>query len=217
MALVVQETVDWIAAAKPEGLDTIPAEGRSGCLLSLLSELRKERLMVVHRLDREVSGVVIFARNAAAHRRLNIEFEERRVTKTYLAAVAGVPEEEKGTVDAPLREFGSGRVGVDAERGKASITRWRAIERAATATLVEVRPETGRRHQIRAHLYHVGHPVLGDARYGSPESAALCHRLMLHALEISFADRDRSPVVIRVEPPPSFSEEWRRLLGPVPT
>lgn len=172
--------------------------------------------MVVHRLDREVSGVVIFARNAAAHRRLNIEFEERRVTKTYLAAVAGVPEEEKGTVDAPLREFGSGRVGVDAERGKPSLTRWRVVERAAAATLVEVRPETGRRHQIRAHFYHLGHPVLGDARYGSPESASLCRRLMLHALEISFADRDRSPVVVRVEPPPSFSGEWSRLRGGAP-
>lgn len=213
MALVIREEVDWIAVAKPEGLDTIPAEGRSGCLLSLVSELRKERLYVVHRLDREVSGVILFARNPAAHRRLNGEFEERRIHKTYLAVVAGSPSAEEGTIDAPLREFGSGRVGVDPERGKPCVTRWRVRERAPGATLLEVRPETGRRHQIRAHLYHIGHPILGDARYGDAATAAACRRLMLHALSVEFVTRDGLTPGARAEPPPSFADEWRRLLA----
>jgi RluA family pseudouridine synthase len=161
------------------------------------------KLYVVHRLDKETSGVILFARDAAAHRRLSALFETRQVGKAYLAWVLGSPAADQGSVDAPLREFGSGRVAVD-PRGKPSLTRWSVLRRAEGKSLLDVRPETGRRHQIRVHLYSVGHPVMGDDTYGSPRPVGGAPRLMLHAAELSFPWDDPRPLLLRAEPPPDF-------------
>jgi len=174
-----------LAVDKPAGLASIPERDPSAdCLLARLVALHG-RLLVVHRLDKGVSGVLVFARTEQAHRALCVQFEARRVAKTYLALVEGEMPGEAGRIDAPLRTFGSGRTGVDLARGKPCVTDWRVLERRPGSTLLEVSPLTGRRHQIRAHLWSVGHPIAGDERYGGRGGPGPPPpRLMLHALAL---------------------------------
>jgi tRNA pseudouridine32 synthase / 23S rRNA pseudouridine746 synthase len=187
MILPLFEGDDVLAVNKPEGLASIPERDTTQeSLLSLLSAARQTKLYIVHRLDKEVSGVIIFAKNAAAHRFLNEQFSHHTVRKTYRAVVHGVMAQESGTIDVPLRQFGSGRMGVDSKRGKVSITNFNVLKRFDACTLVEVHPLTGRRHQIRVHLYSIGHAIVGDPLYG--EKAIQCYfpRLMLHAQRVEF-------------------------------
>jgi RluA family pseudouridine synthase len=179
------EDDDILAVDKPEGLAAIPERhARGGSLFELLSAERREKLYIVHRIDKETSGLILFARNPAAHRRINQQFETRAVEKTYLALVQGLIAAD-GVIDLPLRQFGSGRVAVDPERGKPSTTEFRVVERFRSHTLVEARPRTGRRHQIRVHLYSLGHPIAGDPLYGDQAGRQGFSRLMLHAWRLS--------------------------------
>ncbi len=200
---VLYETDDYLAVDKPEGVVSVAEAGRGG-LPELLRDRFPGKLLPVHRLDRGASGVIVFAKNAAAHRHLNGEFDRRQVRKTYLAVVDGVPSANRGQINAPLREFGSGRMGVDARRGKPSSTEWKVAERLDGATLLRVTPSTGRRHQIRVHLYHIGHPILGDLRYGDRSRQARFPRLMLHALSLEFALPSGEFATVEAPPPPSF-------------
>jgi tRNA pseudouridine32 synthase / 23S rRNA pseudouridine746 synthase len=203
---ILFENDDVIAVNKPEGSPTIPGRGDIGeSLHSMLSAASPEKLYIVHRLDRETSGVVLFAKNAGAHRFLNERFGLREVKKTYLALVHGALHNDHGTIESPLREFASGRTGVDAVRGKQSETAYRVIERMDAFTLLEAFPLTGRRHQIRVHLYSIGHPVAGDRRYGKKNSAPGFPRLMLHAREITFPLPAGSEVTVSAPLPQSFS------------
>jgi tRNA pseudouridine32 synthase / 23S rRNA pseudouridine746 synthase len=198
---VLYETDDYLAVDKPEGVVSV---GSAGGLPELLAAGHPGRLFPVHRLDRGASGVIVFAKNAAAHRHLNGEFDRRAVAKTYLACVDGVLAVTSGRITAPIREFGSGRMGVDPRRGKPSTTEWKLSERLDDATLLRVHPATGRRHQIRVHLYHIGHPILGDPRYGDRVRQERFPRLMLHALAIGFALPSGERVDIEAAAPPSF-------------
>ncbi len=193
-----------IVVHKPEGLPSIPEPGAQDCLLSLLSSMFPEKLYVVHRLDKEASGVILFARNAMAHRLLSEQFSNRSVQKTYVALTHGVITDSAGVIDRPLREFGSGRIGVDFQRGKPSITEFRVLERFAGHTLVEVHPRTGRRHQIRAHFYSIGHPIVGDLRYGNRALQRQHPRLMLHAQRIEFTLPPGRRVTVEAPVPESF-------------
>ena len=118
--------------------------------------------------------------------------------------VDGTTSSNHGQINAPLREFGSGRMGVDPKRGKPSSTEWKLAERLDGATLVRVSPATGRRHQIRVHLYHIGHPILGDLRYGDRARQERFPRLMLHALSLEFALPSGERVTVEAPPSPSF-------------
>jgi tRNA pseudouridine32 synthase / 23S rRNA pseudouridine746 synthase len=149
--------------------------------------------------------VILFAKDAEAHRRLSMMFERREMKKSYLALVDGRVA-EGGTIETPLREFGSGRTGVDIH-GKPSLTRYAVTEALASSTLLDVEPLTGRRHQIRAHLYSIGHPIWGDPLYGGTRPVAGAPRLMLHARRLAFS-WDGRPVAIEAEPPADF----RRVL-----
>ncbi len=181
MIQVLFENDDLLAVNKPEGLASIPegAKGRD-CLLSLLESAGTGRLYIVHRLDKEASGVILFARNAAAHKHLNEQFRQRSVKKTYVALVHGVMAENSGIIAQPIREFGSGRMGVDRQRGKPCLTEFQVSERLATYTLVQAYPLTGRRHQLRVHFYSLGHPIVGDLRYGDKAVQRTFPRLMLY-------------------------------------
>ena len=164
---------------------------------------------VIHRLDRDASGIVLFAKDPVAHRALSLAFETRKVHKFYLALVEGQVAED-ATIDRPIRAFGSGRMGM-APEGKLSRTRYRVRERLAGATLLEVEPETGRRHQIRVHLYSIGHPVLGDSLYGKQRPVGGASRLMLHALGLKF-EFEGHQIELRCETPVDFVEllnKWR--------
>lgn len=203
---VLFENDDLIAVDKPEKLASIPERNRQKIsLLKILSDELQQKLFVVHRLDKQVSGTIIFAKNRETHRYLNILFEHRHVRKTYLALVHGLIQETGGAIDTPLRRFGSGRMGEDIQRGKPCLTEFSVIKRLPRYTLVRVDPLTGRKHQIRAHLFGIGHPVVGDPLYGNKSIQISFPRLMLHALAIRFALPDQNEIVIESRVPESFA------------
>jgi len=170
-----------VAVNKPVGLPTIPGRGEIGVAVNVEIERRlRKKIYTVHRLDLDASGILVFAKDAETHRLLSKEFEERRAKKEYLVAVLGAMS-GSGEIDKPLREFSSGRV-APAPDGKRAVTRWRVERSLGGATLLRVETLTGRKHQIRAHFSSVGHPVLGDPRYGPPpRPVGGAKRLMLHA------------------------------------
>jgi len=182
---VQYECDDFLVLDKPIGLASIPERNPAAIsLLRLLSERRQRKFYVVHRLDKQVSGVIVFAKTPEFHRYLNLQFEHRRVLKTYLAVVHGRII-QGGRIDTPLRRFGSGRMAVDAA-GKACITEYEVLGHPPGATFLQVRPLTGRKHQIRAHLFGIGHPIIGDPLYGDKLMQRAYLRMMLHAASIEF-------------------------------
>lgn len=199
---VVHEDARLIACDKPCGVPVIPGRGPAAGepLVEAASRHLGGKAYIVHRLDAATSGLVIFGKDPESHRRLCLLFEERRVRKSYRAAVAGTVEKD-GEIDRPLRAYGSGRMGV-APDGKPSRTRYGVLERLQDATLLELFPETGRRHQLRAHLFSIGHPVLGDGLYGHDRPVGGAGRLMLHARTLAF-DLD-GPVDLEAPPGPDF-------------
>ena len=205
MFKVLFENGDFIAVSKPEGLATIAENDPSKpSVRAGLERAYGEKLYVVHRLDKDASGVLVFARHADAHRYLNDLFAERSIQKNYLALCHGVIKDSSGRIDQPIRQYGSGRMGVDELRGKASQTTYVVLKRYSANTLVEVHPLSGRRHQIRVHLFSVGHPVVGDLRYGERALQSPYPRLMLHAQRISFSLASGEGVVIEAPVPMSF-------------
>ncbi|HJZ87873.1 MAG TPA: RluA family pseudouridine synthase [Polyangia bacterium] len=198
---------DVLAIDKPAGLPMHPtARYHFGTLTRLLSErFPGQPLQIAHRIDRETSGLVLIARGPVAARGLKMAFAARKVEKKYLALVHGQVRDGLGTIDLPLR-LSEGpikiKMVVDRAAGLPSRTRWRVVERLPAHTLLECRPETGRQHQIRAHLFAIGHPLVGDKLYCSDEqlftdfcdrgwSDTLADRLVLprqalHAFEVRF-------------------------------
>ena len=177
---------------KPAGLLSVPGKGPelADCLVSRLQGADPE-IRLVHRLDRDTSGVMVFARTRAAQRHLGLQFERRHVQKTYVALVGGIPTQKFGEIDLPLIADWPNRPRqmVDHARGKPARTRWRVLERQGDTTRLELTPETGRSHQLRVHLAEIGHPILGDPLYATgPWQRA--SRMMLHAefLEIRHPD-----------------------------
>jgi tRNA pseudouridine32 synthase/23S rRNA pseudouridine746 synthase len=205
---VLYEDTDVIAVNKPAGTASIPERDLSvPSVRTILETKAGAKLYTVHRLDKEVSGVMLFAKTAEAHRYLNNAFFERNVQKSYIALVHGLIESDSGTIDAPIRQFGSGRMGVDEKNGKPSVTRYKVLERRGQFTLVEAYPLSGRRHQIRVHFYHIGHPIAGDMRYGKEPEQERFKRIMLHALRIEWKRKDGRMVSIVAEIPGEFKEK----------
>ena len=197
-----------LVADKPSGLLVVPGRGEDEAppLRRRLEERLGRPGWVVPRRDQATSGAIVFAKTAEAHRFLSREFENRRVRKIYLGLAAGRIERE-GILRMPIREFGSGRMGVS-RRGKPAVTRYRPLEVFADSTLVEIAPLTGRRHQIRVHFYAIGHPVLGDPLYGENRPVGGAARLMLHALYLAF--RHPGGEEVAVEAPPGA--DWKSVL-----
>jgi RluA family pseudouridine synthase len=204
---ILFENDDLIAVDKPEKLASIPERNREKiCLIKILNEKFQRKFFVVHRLDKQVSGVILFAKNAETHRCLNLLYAQRQVQKTYIALVYGTIKEETGGIYAPLRRFGSGRMGQDAERGKPCRTEFSVRERLPGYTLVQVNPLTGRKHQIRAHFFTIGHPIVGDTLYGDTSLQKAFPRLMLHATSLRFKLPSTDEIYIESFIPPSFSD-----------
>ena len=171
-----------IVVDKPAGLLSVPGktEGRADCLQSRLRAAHWDTLLV-HRLDCDTSGVMIFARTKAAQGFLGQEFEQRRAEKTYVARVRGAMAADSGTVDLPLGTDWPNRPRqkVDPEAGRPAQTDWQVIARSPSETRLRLSPKTGRSHQLRVHMLELGHPILGDPIYSL--DAADFPRLMLHA------------------------------------
>lgn len=202
---IVFEDDRLIAVAKPSGQLVIPGRGddNSELLLEAVGRHLGSKPLLVHRIDRGTSGIVLFAKDADAQRKISFHFENRKIEKVYTAAVLGEVEGD-GTIDSPLKVFGSGRTGID-PAGKPSVTHYKIIERLNGATLLEVRIETGRRHQIRVHLNSIGHPILGDTRYGSDRPVGGAARLMLHAKVLALPGFSKRPLRFEAPLPSDFT------------
>ena len=178
---------------KPSGLLSVPAKppGPADCLEARVRDEFPEALLV-HRLDRDTSGVMVFARTRLAQRHLNWQFERRQMAKTYVARVWGDVSGDAGRIDLPLICDWPNRPRqmVCYERGKPSVTDWRVLEREGGVTRLELTPLTGRSHQLRVHLLALGHPILGDGFYTEGEALAAAERLQLHASSLGFRHPD---------------------------
>jgi len=175
----------WLVVLdKPTGLLAVPGRGpeKQDCLSARVQREWSDAL-VVHRLDRDTSGVLVMALGLDVQRHLSRQFELRQVDKQYLAVVEGEPAEEQGEIDLPLRkDFDRPpRHCVDREQGRPASTRWQVLERQRDRTRLRLEPITGRSHQLRVHLAALGHPILGDPLYASPTALAMAERLQLHA------------------------------------
>jgi tRNA pseudouridine32 synthase/23S rRNA pseudouridine746 synthase len=179
-----------LVLCKPAGLLSVPGIGpQNQECLALRAAAEVPGARVVHRLDRETSGVIVMALDAEAQRDLGRQFERRTVRKRYVAVVAGEVAPGQGRIDLPLRKDldHPPRHMIDRARGRPALTRFRVTERAGGRTRLLLRPLTGRSHQIRVHLAAIGHPILGDELYAPPPVAAAARRLLLHAQSISIA------------------------------
>lgn len=211
---ILYEDKDIIAVNKPEGIASIAENDRMiESLHSLLAKTYSQKLFIVHRLDKEVSGVILFAKNANAHKHLNKQFNNRTIKKTYVALVHGVISDDNGVIKKPIREFGSGRMGIDERKGKASETKYRVIERYRDFTLLELNPSTGRRHQLRVHLYSTGHPIVGDVRYGDKNIQQTFPRIMLHASRIEFQLTNGKTITVEAPIADSFQKALENLVN----
>ncbi|MBL4556987.1 MAG: RNA pseudouridine synthase [Rhodobacteraceae bacterium] len=181
---VLHHDAEILVADKPAGLLSVPGRGpdRADCVIDRLRGAFPE-VLLVHRLDLDTSGVMVFALTRAAQRHLGLQFERRHVRKAYLARVWGIVTAEAGAVDLPLAVDWPSRPRqkVDAAAGRPALTRWKVLKRAPGATRLRLFPETGRSHQLRVHMAAIGHPILGDPLYGTAESRAAAPRLHLHA------------------------------------
>lgn len=201
----IYEDENLIALNKPEGLASIhDKNGKEKDLQTFLSEYFHQKIYVLHRLDKEVSGIILYAKNIETHKFINKQFENRLVKKTYLALVHGVIKKNSGVIDSPIREFGSGRMGIDV-KGKTSKTFYVVLEKYSKYTLVELNPTTGRKHQLRVHLYSIGFPIVGDMKYGNKEIQKSYPRLMLHAKSIALNINPTKKIYLEAESSKSFS------------
>ena len=197
-----------IVVDKPPGLLTIASAAERErtayrLLRDWLAAQGSGRIFVVHRLDRETSGLVVFARSAAAKRALQAQFEARRPERVYVARVEGALRDAEGTLASRLAEDRALRVRQARGRaGREAITRWRVLARGRDTTLLELRLVTGRRGQLRAQLAALGHPIVGDRAYGSRRDPV--HRVCLHATRLGFVHPDGRRVVFESPAPASF-------------
>jgi 23S rRNA pseudouridine1911/1915/1917 synthase len=210
---ILHEDDDLLVLDKPAGMVVHPGAGNAEHTLvnALLAHCRTlsgiggvERPGIVHRLDKETSGCLVVAKNDTTHRELSRQFAERTVQKTYLALVAGQLKRASGRIEAAIARHPVHRqrmsVSTDV-RGRAAVTDYRVVRSSAAASLVECELHSGRTHQIRVHLHHIGHPVLGDKVYGARFAKDFA-RQMLHAWRLGFAH--------------PRSGEWLQLEAPVP-
>jgi tRNA pseudouridine32 synthase/23S rRNA pseudouridine746 synthase len=186
---VLHQDHDVLCVDKPSGLLSVPGRGAhlADCLLTRVQAAFPEALLV-HRLDRDTSGVMVFALSPHAQRHLSMQFEARKTKKTYIARVYGDVAQDQGQIDLPLIVDWPNRPlqKICHETGKQAITDYKVQKRLGTETRVQLFPQTGRSHQLRVHMQALGHPILGDPFYATGAALDAADRLMLHALELRF-------------------------------
>ncbi len=190
--VILHEDHELVFVDKPAGLLSVPGKGAhlADCMLARLRAVFPE-ILLVHRLDLDTSGVMVFARTPHAQRHLGLQFEKRQTRKIYIARVHGCPEAEEGVVDLPLTVDWPNRPRqmVCHKTGRAAQTEWKVIRTEETGARMRLKPLTGRSHQLRVHMLALGHPILGDPFYAT--DAARAHpRLMLHAQSLRLRHPD---------------------------
>jgi tRNA pseudouridine32 synthase / 23S rRNA pseudouridine746 synthase len=187
---IVYRDESLIVLDKPTGLLAVPGRGPDlqDCLSARIQAIFPTAL-VVHRLDRDTSGLMLMALTASAQRELSRQFAERTTEKRYVAVVFGCLEVDTGKIDLPMRkDFDRPpRHKIDVEQGKLAETCWSVLERLDDRSRLEVRPLTGRSHQIRLHLATIDHPILGDKLYATEEALGMAPRLLLHSESLTIS------------------------------
>ena len=214
--MVIERTRDALVLNKPPGLATqggTKTYQHLDRLLNGLADDEGQRPKLVHRLDKDTSGVLLVARSARAAGHFAKTFSSRTARKVYWALVIGVPSPEEGQIDAPLaKQPGSGgeKMQVDEANGQPSRTRFRTIDVAGNrCAWVELQPLTGRTHQLRAHMAAIGHPIVGDSKYGGADAfltGGVSRKMHLHARRLRVDGPDGKPIDVTAELPPHFSE-----------
>jgi 23S rRNA pseudouridine955/2504/2580 synthase/23S rRNA pseudouridine1911/1915/1917 synthase len=234
--IIIAETDNWVVLNKPSGLLSIPdREGKEISLKNLL-ENKYKNIYTVHRLDRDTSGIIIFAKNENTHQYLSSAFEERRIQKIYLGLVTGAPAEKKGTIDAPIAEHpAKNGTMIIHRKGKESRTDYEVIEDFRLYSLIRFHLLSGRTHQIRLHAKSIGHQIACDPLYGDgkpvflssikhkfklskseEEEKPILNRLALHAFQLGFTGADHKNIFLEAPLPKDLKatinqlQKWKR-------
>ena len=237
---IISETDDWIALNKPSGLLSIPdREGKDISLKKILIEnyarpddpVGRGNIFTVHRLDKDTSGLIVFAKNETTHKLLSQQFESRQTEKIYLGLVLGSLTEKKGSIDAPIAEHPAKKGLMTVYRkGKESLTDYEVLEDFKIFSWVKFQIHTGRTHQIRVHAKHIGHPVVCDELYadGKPvllsslkhkfklsknelEERPILNRLALHALSLQFVNTNGETIKLEAPLPKDLKALLQQL------
>jgi 23S rRNA pseudouridine1911/1915/1917 synthase len=220
---IVHEDADLVVIDKPAGLVVHPAAGHAqGTLVNALLHHCRDlsgvggelRPGIVHRLDKDTSGLLVVAKHDRAHRALSAQWKVHSIDREYLAFVRGAPRSESGTVDAPIGRHPTDRkrMSTHARVSRSAVTHWRIEERLRDATLLRVRLETGRTHQIRVHLSSIGLPVLGDPVYGGGRALPAARGIKRQALHAALLGFDHPTSGARVRFESALPGELRALL-----
>ena len=229
---ILAETKDWIALSKPAGLLSIPDREQSEPSLKDYLQEKYGKVFIVHRLDKFTSGLILFAKNETAHKYLSQQFELRKVYKAYMGLIHGRPTAAEGTIDEPIMEHPVKRGEMITHRkGKPSQTSYEVVQQLAMYCLVKCIIHTGRTHQIRVHMKHMGHPIVCDELYGSAAplllsalkgkkfkqskevetEKPLLNRLALHAWQLSFTDLNGEKIELEAPLPKDLRATIRQL------
>lgn len=222
---IIHEDFHLIVINKPSGLVVHPGAGRKqqtlvNALLYHYPEIReigpKERPGIVHRLDKETSGVIVVAKSEKAFTELQKQFKQRKVRKSYLGLVWGNMSREEGCISWALGRHGryGERMSIRTKKPRPAKTLYKVLKRFDGFTLLNINPVTGRTHQIRVHLAASGHPLIGDVRYGHKRSKIGCPRLFLHAYKISFDHPQTGEKVEYISPLPEDLETFLDKIQP---
>ncbi len=219
--MVIESSADAFVLNKPPGLASQGGTKTTRHLDRLLDGLAgddDQRPKLVHRLDKDTSGVILIARSARAAGLFSKAFAGRTAKKVYWALVIGIPDADEGMIDAPLaKQPGSGgeKMHIDEDNGQSAKTRFRVIDRAGNrAAFVELQPLTGRTYQLRAHMAAIGHPIVGDAKYGGAEAfltGGVSRKLHLHARRLKIDAPGGKKIDVKAELPPHFAESLEML------
>lgn len=228
---IVFENDDYVAINKPSGMLTIPDREQSEKSLKEYLKEKYTEIFTVHRIDKDTSGLVIFAKNETSHKYFSKLFEDRKIEKYYLAVVLGSPAENSGKINAPITEHLLHKGTMTVHRnGKPSLTTYEVIEANKNYSLVSFQLHTGRTHQIRVHSKHIGHPLACDAIYGDgkpvmlssfkkkfklskhdDEERPMINRLALHSYKLLFDDMKGVQIELVAEMPKEFRALMQQL------
>lgn len=214
---VLRETADYLVVDKPAGLlvDTVASSSvptLKSAVAGYTAEDKSARAGIVHRLDRDTSGVMVVARTTAMHEQFKRQFQNRQIKKYYLALVAGHPKQDRARLELPIRRSLKRPTTMTIHpSGRSAISEYECLAQTKDYSLLRVRILTGRTHQIRVQLAYLGHPVVGDIVYGTSKRPAGMHRQFLHAHKLIFSDIGGESITTVANLPSDLAEFWTGL------